>query len=62
MKLFNLYLHATGEAETSSGGDQLVRNSLSDWNGLGAEHSPLILNHSKKLFLRKLNLKLTPYY
>jgi hypothetical protein len=60
MKQFKLYLQWSGEAETSTGGDQLVRNSLSDWNGLGAEHRPLILNHSKKLFLKKLISNLTP--
>lgn len=33
-------LNLTGEAETGSGGDQLVRNILSDWNGQGATKSP----------------------
>ncbi len=35
----------TGEAETGSGGDQLVRNILSDWNGLGAPKSPHFLTN-----------------
>ena len=38
----------TGKAETGSGGDQLVRNSLSDdWNGQGAPSEPLNQNYSK---------------
>lgn len=40
-------LISTGEAEASSGGDQLVRNSLFDWNGQGAPPEPLNQNHSK---------------
>lgn len=35
----------TGEAETGSGGDQLVRNILSDWNGLGGAKSPQFLTN-----------------
>lgn len=35
----------TGEAETGSGGDQLVRNILSDWNGQGATKSPHFLTN-----------------
>lgn len=35
----------TGEAETGSGGDQLVRNILSDWNGQGAIKSPHFLTN-----------------
>jgi hypothetical protein len=34
-------LNLTGEAETGSGGDQPVRNNLSDWNGQGGPNSPL---------------------
>lgn len=34
-------LNPTGQAETGSGGDQPVRNSLSDWNGPGGRLSPL---------------------
>jgi transposase InsO family protein len=33
-------LYPTDEAETGSGGDQPVRNNLSDWNGQGAAKSP----------------------
>lgn len=33
----------TGEAETGSGGDQLIRNILSDWNGQGGTKSPHFL-------------------
>ena len=35
----------TGEAETGSGGDQLVRNILSDWNGQGGTKSPHFLTN-----------------
>jgi hypothetical protein len=35
----------TGEAETGSGGDQLVRNILSDWNGQGGTKSPQFLTN-----------------
>ena len=35
----------TGEAETGSGGDQLVRNILSDWNGQGGANSPHFLTN-----------------
>ncbi|SHI53017.1 hypothetical protein SAMN04487911_14723, partial [Arenibacter nanhaiticus] len=37
-----------GKAETGSGGDQPVRNNLSDdWNGQGAPNEPLNQNYSK---------------
>jgi hypothetical protein len=39
----------TGEAETGSGGDQLVRNILSDWNGQGATKSPHFLTNIPKV-------------
>lgn len=35
----------TGEAETGAGGDQLVRNILSDWNGQGGAKSPHFLTN-----------------
>ena len=46
----NLYDNLTklapqGEAETSSGGDQLVRNNPADRNGSGAENAPLSQFH-----------------
>jgi len=34
-------LNLTGEAEAGSDGDQLARNTLSDWNGQGGQNSPL---------------------
>lgn len=34
-------LNLTGEAEAGSDGDQLARNTLSDWNGQGEQNSPL---------------------
>jgi hypothetical protein len=36
----NINLHLTDEAETGSGGDQPVRNNLSDWNETGGLTSP----------------------
>lgn len=39
----------TGEAETGSGGDQLVRNILSDWNGQGGTKSPHFLRNIPKV-------------
>ena len=33
-------LPMSGEEETSNAGEQLVRNNLADWNGLGNENSP----------------------
>ncbi len=36
----DISLHLTDEAEAGSGGDQPVRNSLSDWNENGGLNSP----------------------
>ncbi len=42
-------LQLSGEAETGSAGEQLVRNNLSDWNGQGAKNSPLILKSFQEI-------------
>lgn len=49
-----VYLLVSGEAETSSGGDQLVRNSLIDWNSQGLQKSPYIRIISRVVYLKKL--------
>jgi hypothetical protein len=48
-----VYSPVSGEAETSSGGDQLVRNSLIDWNGHGALKRAPTSNHSKSIMPKK---------
>lgn len=46
-------LITTGEAETSSGGDQLVRNNLFDWNGQGAPNrAPLSKSFQEEYALK----------
>jgi transposase InsO family protein len=52
--LSNIYqkdvsLQLSGEAETSSAGEQLVRNNLSDWNGQGAQNRPLLENSFQEM-------------
>ena len=51
-------LPLSGKEETSNAGEQLVRNSLTDWNGHGGATSPHLPNdHSKKICLGKPNRK-----
>ncbi len=52
-------LEPQGEAEASSGGGQLVRNSLVDRNDSGAEIAPIPKNHFRS-FVPKENPNLQP--